>query len=135
MKNSQYCIKKGLSLMRKKYCVGFFLGIFLCMSMIGIGIQVGYQYFEDHMIIPPAEFGDKKESLLLTEGKALKNEGFYLREEAGFLVVYFSDNHKVYEYTNIEVQELPKQLQTEILDGMYVETLEELYGILENYSS
>ena len=30
--------------MKMKYCIGFFLGVFLFISIVGIGYQISYQY-------------------------------------------------------------------------------------------
>ena len=51
------------------------------------------------------------------------------------LAVYLQDGQTLYEYTDISVQELPEELQEEIISGKRIETTEELYGFLENYSS
>lgn len=50
--------------------------------------------------------------------------------------LYILVNKKtVYEYTDISLEGLPENLQKEIQNGKYIETLESLYGFLENYSS
>lgn len=121
--------------MKTKYCVGFFLGIFLFMSLMGIGAQIGYQYIQNRQIAYPIREIEKSGPSLLAEGNAVKNEGFYLREQNGCLVVYLADNENIYEYTNIQVEELPSDMQEMVRDGMYVKTIKQLFGILENYTS
>ena len=70
-----------------------------------------------------------------TEGEAVKNEGYYLMGLNDYVVVYLYDKQTIYEYTNIRMDTLPEELQGELQTGKYVETIEELFGFLENYSS
>ena len=43
--------------------------------------------------------------------------------------------YTIYEFTDIPFEELPKEVQTNVKQKKYVETEEELYAFLENYSS
>ena len=45
------------------------------------------------------------------------------------------DKSTIYEFTDIPFEELPKEVQTNVKQKKYVETEEELYAFLENYSS
>lgn len=63
------------------------------------------------------------------------NYQYYMVEESGFVTVYYIDKSTVYEYTNIAIDSLPEDLQTEIKTGKYITNLDELYNFLENYSS
>ena len=51
------------------------------------------------------------------------------------MVVYLSDRETIYEMTEIPLNSLPEQVQTEVEAGKFIETVNELYGFLENYSS
>ena len=51
------------------------------------------------------------------------------------MVVYLFDQSTIYEFTDIPFEELPKEVQTSVKQKKYVETEEELYAFLENYSS
>ncbi len=62
-------------------------------------------------------------------------EGFYLRTVNGYVVVYLFDNQTVFEKTTISASKLDLVLQEELKSGKYIETIQELYGFLENYSS
>lgn len=121
--------------MKTRYCVGFFLGIFLLFSMLGIGYQIGYQYTKNQPIAHQVKATKDTELSVQTEGDAIKNEGYYLMERNGYVVVYLQDKQQVYEYTNIRMDELPEELMLEIQGGKYIETTEDLFGILENYTS
>lgn len=60
---------------------------------------------------------------------------YYIVAKNDEVVVYYSDKKTVYEYTGISVSNLTSEDQTELSYGILVTDDEELYGILENYSS
>lgn len=62
-------------------------------------------------------------------------EFFYLVAEDNYVTVYKNDMKTVYLYTEINMDSLPYDIQTEILDRKYIEDEEELYNFLESYSS
>ena len=118
--------------MEKKYCIGFVVVLFVFVSLLGIGYQVSYQYVMDSQM---ARQQDKQQRSVAVKGEAEKNEGYYLAELHGYVVVYLSDQSTIYEFTDIPFEELPKEVQTNVKQKKYVETEEELYAFLENYSS
>ena len=118
--------------MKKKYCIGFFVAFFVFVSLLGIGYQVSYQYVMDRQV---ARQQDKQRRSVAVKGEAEKNEGYYLAELHGYVVVYLSDQSTIYEFTDIPFEELPKEVQTNVKQKKYVETEEALYAFLENYSS
>ena len=63
------------------------------------------------------------------------NGGYIAKSFNGMVVILNGDGKTVYEYTEINIGALPEDLRNEILDGMKLETEEELYSFLENYSS
>ena len=119
--------------MKTKYCIGFFAGIFILVLLLGIGYQVSYEHVLDSQEARGETQTETK--TITTKGEAVKNEGYYLCELQGFVVVYLSDKSTIYEFTEIPVTDLPEEVQQELRDGKYVETEQELYGFLENYSS
>lgn len=64
-----------------------------------------------------------------------EEKGFYLMVADHFIVVYREDKKTLYMNTDILLENLNEKLQTEIIQGKYVETEEELYHFLESYSS
>ena len=62
-------------------------------------------------------------------------ETYYLTEEEGKVQVYKGDKETLYEPTEIAVDQLPENLQKEIQTGKYLDSEEDLYNFLENYSS
>ncbi len=60
---------------------------------------------------------------------------FYVVVKDGFVVVYNSDLKSVYSYTHILAKELPEEDRIALSHGIYVNSLDELYSLLESYSS
>lgn len=120
--------------MKMKYCMGFFAGVFLLVSLLGIGYQLSYRYVMDKQEAK-TQIKQEDTSSITTKGNVSKNEGFYLCELHGYVVVYLSDKKTIYEVTNIPLTHLPKELIEEIKRDKYIETESELYGFLENYTS
>ncbi len=119
--------------MKMKHYIGFFTGVFLLVTILGIGYQLSYRYVLDKQEAK-AETEEKTESIT-TKGTATKNEGYYLCELHGYVVVYLYDKTTIYEVTSIPVSSLPENIQEEVKEDKYIETENELYGFLENYST
>lgn len=60
---------------------------------------------------------------------------YILREQDGILVVYEEDGETVLLETNINVVHLDERTRGLLVEGIYVESEEELYDLLESYSS
>lgn len=120
--------------MKMKYRIGFFVAVFLLISLLGIGYQLSYQYVMDKQQAQ-LENPEQTTDSISTKGTAEKNEGFYLCELHGYVAVYLSDRTTIYELTEIPLSSLPEEVQGEIRSGKYMKTTGELYGFLENYSS
>lgn len=60
---------------------------------------------------------------------------FYVVIKGGYVVVYNSDLKSVYNYTGIEAAKLPEKDRIQLSQGIYLDSLEELYGLLESYTS
>lgn len=60
---------------------------------------------------------------------------YYMAVFDNEVVVYYSDKKTVFEYTGISTENLPETELRKLNYGIYVKDQEELYGILENYSS
>lgn len=60
---------------------------------------------------------------------------YYLIAVDGEVVVYYGDKATVYEYTGIETENLCQEDRKALKNGIEVRDEEELFGILENYSS
>ncbi|MFA9465782.1 MAG: hypothetical protein ACERKN_15990 [Velocimicrobium sp.] len=51
------------------------------------------------------------------------------------IIVYYCDKKTIFEYTGIDARNLSTAEQNKLIEGIYVLDKEELYGMLENYSS
>lgn len=60
---------------------------------------------------------------------------FYMIVYDNMLVVYYSDKKTVYDYTGIMVDDIPMKDQITLNHGMYIRDEEELYELLQSYSS
>lgn len=63
------------------------------------------------------------------------NYEYFIAEKDGYLVVYENDKETVVEVTDISYDNLEDSEKEEINAGVYVGSDDELYGILESYSS
>ncbi|MCM1254024.1 MAG: hypothetical protein NC321_14490 [Clostridium sp.] len=64
-----------------------------------------------------------------------ENEGFYLMVADHYIIVYEGDKQTVHLNTDILLSNLNEELQSEIIQGKYIEDEQELYHFLESYSS
>lgn len=60
---------------------------------------------------------------------------FYVVVKNGYVVVYNSDLKSIYEYTHIEAKNLPEEDRIALSQGIYVDNIDELYALLESYTS
>lgn len=67
--------------------------------------------------------------------KKQEYKGYYAKSFNGTIVILNGDNKTVYEYTQITINSLPEELQDKVLDGYPLESEEDLYNFLENYST
>lgn len=60
---------------------------------------------------------------------------YYIKLSKGLITVFYSDRKTVYEYTDINISQLPSKLAIDVINGLEVKDEKELYDFLENYSS
>lgn len=68
------------------------------------------------------------------EGSGLKYR-YYMVLQQGTLSIYYSDKKTPYEHTDITEEDLPPEEIKKLTEGIYVEDEEELYSMLESYTS
>ena len=61
--------------------------------------------------------------------------GYYLMVQDGKIVVMEMDKETVYLTTDIYAEALSDSLKQELIQGKYINNIEELYGFLESYTS
>ncbi|MBQ7943383.1 MAG: hypothetical protein IJ326_04895 [Lachnospiraceae bacterium] len=66
---------------------------------------------------------------------SVEEQGFYLMAIDHYVWVYKQDRSTLYFKTDLMLEELPTKLQTEIVNGKYMESEEAIYNFLESYSS
>lgn len=109
--------------MRRKYSIGFVILTILIVFLFAFIYKISYKKALLDM-----------ETRLLEEHQDLEDY-YYLKSIDGYVTVYFADGETVYEYTTIPINELPEEVQKELKSGKKVESLGQVYGFLENYSS
>ncbi len=60
---------------------------------------------------------------------------YYLKAVDGYIVAYYGDQKTVFYYTGVSTQDLPTSDRLQLEDGIFVKDLDELYSVLESYSS
>lgn len=122
--------------MRTRYSIGLLIASVLMVLLISAGYRAGHQYArEKHAQQLEVQERTPVTSSANTEAEAVKDNGFYLMILNGYVTVYLGDKQTIYEYTDITADSLPENIAEEIRETKYVETAEELYSFLENYSS
>lgn len=138
--------------MKFRYKIGFFLAFLVLFGTVAAGYEISYRHVMDRQMtqrtqeLTQGETGTgmkgnrntnriSNSASVAAEGEVAEADTFYLKELHGFVAVYLKDGKTMYELTDIALSELPAEMQKEIQMGKTVESTEELYGFLENYSS
>ena len=80
-------------------------------------------------------FSDEKIVLRKSYNQNLIQYKYYLAIHNNEIIVYYSDKRTIYENTGIDASCLSEHAQTELSVGKYVKDEDELYSLLESYSS
>lgn len=80
-------------------------------------------------------FSDKEIIVRKTYNPALIQYEFFIKAIDGNIVVFYSDQKTVYEYTNMSLENLNEEEKVELEEGFYIKDLDELYPTLEHYTS
>lgn len=80
-------------------------------------------------------FSENKVVLRKTYDATMVPYKYYVNISDGMVTVYYSDMESVYEYTHIPAVELSEKDRLALIKGIYVKDREELYSILEGFSS
>lgn len=110
--------------MRKKYSIGFLVITLLLIVGFSFAYRMSYKHVKEDT---------EKELEARTQGDV--ENYYYIKERDGYVIVYEGDEKTVYEYTTIHVEDLPEQIQNALKKGIKVDSLSQIYGFLENYSS
>lgn len=103
-----------------------------------------YEYMHD---LPLSEFEKglisfelisfSKDDILLrkTYNEDKVENRYFLISQNGYIVVYYGDRKTVYEYTGLSTNGLTQFEKMQLEEGVFAKDLDELYALLENYSS
>ena len=116
--------------------------------MVGIDRRGLTAYIEGYMETMPVNeylnglvsyeivsFSADKVVLRKTYNETKVENQFYICNREDFVVVYYSDLRTVYEYTEIRIDNLREENRHAVEQGFYVKDAQELYSILEGYTS
>lgn len=81
------------------------------------------------------QFSKDKVVLRKTYNPELVDNKYYLSTQNGYIVVFYADKKTVFDYTSVSVENLSQYEQIQLEKGIFVKDLDELYGVLESYSS
>jgi len=116
--------------------------------LVGLTREEILQYITDYMSDMPLSeynkglisfqlisFSDKEIKIKKSYNEDFVPFRFYVVVKDGYVVVFNSDLKSVYSYTHILAKDLPEEDRIELSQGIYVNSLDELYALLESYSS
>lgn len=116
--------------------------------LIGLNREAVINYITNYMENIPLEdfqkglvsyelisFSDKEITMRKSYNENIITCKYILLVEAGEVVVYYSDRKTVYDYTKIRADILPEEEQIKLIEGIEVKDQDELFSILENYTS
>ena len=116
--------------------------------LIGLGREEVIQYLFDYtQDLPLNEFEKglmsfelmifSKDNIVLrkTYNEDMVEYKYYLKAQDGNIVAYYGDQKTVFDYTGVSMERLSLEEQKELEEGIFVRDLDELYALLEHYSS
>lgn len=80
-------------------------------------------------------FSTDKVVLRKTYNADMVEDRYFLKSQNNYIVVYYGDQKTVFDYTSVSVENLSQYEQLQLEAGIFVKDLDELYAVLENYSS
>lgn len=105
--------------------IAYGIGLLCSVLMISLGFYASYRYKED---VRPEE-----EEQFLEADNPLRSS-YHIGIHEGKVIVRLDDG-SIYETTEISWDSLPSSVKEEIEGGCILESQQELYSFLENYSS
>ena len=125
--------------MKPKYMIGFFSVLVILLCILSAGYRISYSHVVEKQSALEKSAADTRNieaEITADEGTDAEDApGYCLRELQGYVAVYRNSDGGLYELTDIQVSDLPEEIQQEIAAGKSVASEKELYGFLENYSS
>ena len=85
--------------------------------------------------IEVTSFQDNHVVIRKTINSELLEYEYYIGVKNGYVVVFYKDKQTIFETTAIAYTSLPEDFRQQVMEGIYVASLEELYSLLESMSS
>ena len=85
--------------------------------------------------ISDPDISRENEDATVESMNTLSPDKYYLKENGTYLAVYKGTSDTVYFDTDLKMTDLPSDLRSQAETGIEFDSLEEVYGFLENYSS
>ncbi|MGO5051430.1 hypothetical protein ACTQ6A_02760 [Lachnospiraceae bacterium LCP25S3_G4] len=120
--------------MKHKYGISFFITVCIVISLLS-GIYYWNYCSVKNKYEAKIEQLEAQNKTVTADGTATKEDGYYIKDKNGYVVVYEADKTTIFEETNITIGSLPEHVQEEIADELYLESIDKVYGFLEGYSS
>lgn len=117
--------------MKFKYSISYFIILTAVILSIVYILMINTQ----HQLEGYVAIEEISEEIVISNSDDVVTEGYYLREQDGYVIVYLFDNQTIFQETDILISSLPESLQEEMIQGKYIASTEMLYSFLENYSS
>ena len=126
--------------------IGLYFVLPIIFILLGILLHIIYlDFFYPNKYATPRESSflteESKEVVSSSESNIAKTEfetqedGYYLTVMDGKIVVMEKDQKTIYLTTDIYAEALSESLKQELLRGKFIQSMEELYGFLESYTS
>lgn len=81
------------------------------------------------------DYSNDQEASITSANKTKEDGGFYLVAYDERVYIFKADLKEIYMVTDINIHDLPLEIEQEILDKKYIKDESELYNFLESYSS
>lgn len=119
--------------MNRKYRIQIVavLGIIAAIMVLVCAFQCSYDKAQKRRL----EERNHQEKTDQTKGSVNQEDGYLVKIQDGYVVIYYPNKQTVFEYTTISYKSLPQDVQEKINTGLYLPNVKQVYGFLENYSS
>ena len=139
MKIENYNLSTGESTFSEGYVPADFVGLTrkeLIGEIYGYMIDMPLEEYEKGLYSYEITYFSNRELVLKKSyNPELVTFKYYVAVKDGYVIVYRCDMETVYEYTSIVAAMLPEKERNRLMAGIYLKTNDELYELLENYSS
>ena len=80
--------------MKKRYGIGFLIGMIVFTLVLVCAYQLSYDRAMRKLEVKQKSIQKKQENVIETKGSAQKEEGYFIKEKDGYIIVYLSDEKR-----------------------------------------